>query len=101
MHHSFCPRKKPECSLPRILDALHEVAGKGIQEVILTGVNTGDFGRGTDMNFLQLLQQLDRQEEIARFRISSIEPNLLTDEIIEFVATSKRFMPPSYPLAIG
>jgi len=45
------------------------------------------------MNFLQLLQQLDRQEEIARFRISSIEPNLLTDEIIEFVATSKRFMP--------
>ena len=73
--------------------SFREVAGKGIQEVILTGVNTGDFGRGTDMNFLQLLQQLDRQEEIARFRISSIEPNLLTDEIIEFVATSKRFMP--------
>lgn len=42
------------------------MAGKGIQEVILTGVNTGDFGRGTDMNFLQLLQQLDRQEEIAQ-----------------------------------
>ena len=79
-------------SLPRILDALHEVAGKGIQEVILTGVNTGDFGRGTDMNFLQLLQQLDRQEEIARFRISSIEPNLLTDEIIAFCAASPKFM---------
>ena len=89
----FARGRSRSASLPRILDALHEVAGKGIQEVILTGVNTGDFGRGTDMNFLQLLQQLDRQEEIARFRISSIEPNLLTDEIIEFVATSKRFMP--------
>ncbi len=93
LHHSFCRGRSRSASLPRILDALREVAGKGIQEVILTGVNTGDFGRGTDMNFLQLLQQLDRQEEIARFRISSIEPNLLTDEIIEFVATSKRFMP--------
>ena len=89
----FARGRSRSASLPRILDALREVAGKGIQEVILTGVNTGDFGRGTDMNFLQLLQQLDRQEEIARFRISSIEPNLLTDEIIEFVATSKRFMP--------
>ena len=83
----FARGRSRSASLPRILDALREVAGKGIQEVILTGVNTGDFGRGTDMNFLQLLQQLDRQEEIARFRISSIEPNLLTDEIIEFVAT--------------
>ena len=89
----FARGRSRSASLPRILDARREVAGKGIQEVILTGVNTGDFGRGTDMNFLQLLQQLDRQEEIARFRISSIEPNLLTDEIIEFVATSKRFMP--------
>ena len=69
------------------------IAEAGQCEIVITGVNTGDFGRGTDMNFLQLLQQLDRQEEIARFRISSIEPNLLTDEIIEFVATSKRFMP--------
>ena len=69
------------------------IAQAGQREIVITGVNTGDFGRGTDMNFLQLLQQLDRQEEIARFRISSIEPNLLTDEIIEFVATSKRFMP--------
>ena len=88
----FARGRSRSASLPRILDALHEVAGKGIQEVILTGVNTGDFGRGTDMNFLQLLQQLDRQEEIARFRISSIEPNLLTDEIIAFCATSPKFM---------
>ena len=88
----FARGRSRSASLPRILDALHEVAGKGIQEVILTGVNTGDFGRGTDMNFLQLLQQLDRQEEIARFRISSIEPNLLTDEIIAFCAASPKFM---------
>ena len=88
----FARGRSRSASLPRILDALREVAGKGIQEVILTGVNTGDFGRGTDMNFLQLLQQLDRQEEIARFRISSIEPNLLTDEIIAFCAASPKFM---------
>ena len=69
------------------------IAEAGQREIVITGVNTGDFGRGTDMNFLQLLQQLDRQEEIARFRISSIEPNLLTDEIIEFVSRSRRFMP--------
>lgn len=56
-------------------------------------MNTGDFGRGTGETFFQLLQALDEVEEVERFRVSSIEPNLLTDEIIRFVASSRRFMP--------
>lgn len=66
---------------------------KGIQEIVLTGVNIGDFGKTTGESFFQLIKCLDEVESIARFRISSIEPNLLTPEIIEFVAGSKRFMP--------
>ncbi|MEG1736627.1 MAG: tRNA (N(6)-L-threonylcarbamoyladenosine(37)-C(2))-methylthiotransferase MtaB [Odoribacter sp.] len=77
----------------QVLQAIHEVAGKGIKEVILTGVNTGDFGRDTATDFLALLKILDQTDEMERFRISSIEPNLLTDEIIEFVAGSRHFMP--------
>lgn len=65
----------------------------GIKEIVLTGVNIGDFGNGTDENFLKLIKELDKVEGVERFRISSIEPNLLTDEIIEFVATSERFVP--------
>lgn len=69
------------------------IAATGVQEVILTGVNTGDFGRGYGEDFLQLAQALDRVEGIRRFRISSIEPNLCSDEVIDFVAGSRRFMP--------
>lgn len=70
-----------------------ELALTDVKEVVLTGVNIGDFGYGTDENFYQLIQELDKIEGIERFRISSIEPNLLSDEIIEFVAKSKRFVP--------
>lgn len=72
-----------------------EIAAKGIKEVVLTGVNIGDFGKGTegDENFLQLIQALDNVEGIERFRISSIEPNLLSDAIIRFVASSNKFVP--------
>lgn len=80
-------------SVSRIRNVIHEVAEKGIKEIILTGVNTGDYGRGTETDFLSLIRQLDETDEIERFRISSIEPNLLTDEIIEFVAGSRHFMP--------
>lgn len=80
-------------SVTQITEAVREVAARGIQEIILTGVNTGDFGRGTDTGFLDLIRQLDQMDEIERFRISSIEPNLLTEEIIEFVAGSRHFMP--------
>ena len=87
----FARGRSRSASLPRILDALHEVAGKGIQEVILTGVNTGDFGRTTGERFIDLLRALDAVEGIERYRISSIEPNLLTDEIIDFCASSPKF----------
>lgn len=69
------------------------IAAKGIKEVILTGVNIGDFGQSTQETFFDLVKALDEVEGIERFRISSIEPNLITDEIIEFVAQSKRFAP--------
>lgn len=66
---------------------------EGGKEIVLTGVNIGDFGKSTGENFYDLVKALDEVEGIERFRISSIEPNLLTDEIIEYVARSKRFMP--------
>lgn len=80
-------------SVSRVLEAVRDVASRGVREVILTGVNTGDFGRGTDECFIDLLRRLDASDDIERYRISSIEPNLLTDEIIDFVAESRHFMP--------
>ncbi|MCW3804204.1 tRNA (N(6)-L-threonylcarbamoyladenosine(37)-C(2))-methylthiotransferase MtaB [Plebeiibacterium marinum] len=70
-----------------------KAADEGAQEIILTGVNIGDFGKSTNENFFDLLKELDKVEKIKRFRISSIEPNLLTEEIIEFVAKSEKIMP--------
>ena len=70
-----------------------EVAQTAAKEVILTGVNIGDFGQGEGENFFELIQELDKVEGIDRFRISSIEPNLLSNEIIDFVAQSNKFMP--------
>jgi threonylcarbamoyladenosine tRNA methylthiotransferase MtaB len=70
-----------------------EAIAKGSKEIVLTGVNLGDFGVGTEENFLGLLKALDKLEGIVRLRVSSIEPNLLTDEIIEFAATSKTLVP--------
>lgn len=80
-----------------------KIAEMGTREIVLTGVNIGDFGNGTEVIegarprkealFADLVKELDQVETVSRFRISSIEPNLLTDEIIEFVANSQRFMP--------
>ena len=70
-----------------------EVALKGVKEIVLTGVNIGDFGVGSDENLLQLLIELDNIEGVERFRISSIEPNLLNNDIIAFCNTSKKFVP--------
>lgn len=70
-----------------------EAAAAGAKEVVLTGVNIGDFGHGTDENLIDLLHQLEGVDGIERYRISSIEPNLLTEEIIEFVAKSPKFVP--------
>lgn len=71
----------------------YEVADSGVKEIVLTGVNIGDFGAGTDENFLGLIKELDKISSIERFRISSIEPNLLNDDIISFVSKSERFAP--------
>lgn len=79
-----------------------EVAAGGGKEIVLTGVNIGDFGKTTGETFFELVKALDEVEGIERYRISSIEPNLLTDEIIEFVAQSKRFAPHFHiPLQAG
>ncbi len=70
-----------------------QIAATGCREIVITGINTGDFGRTTGESFLDLLKALEAVEGIDRYRISSIEPNLLTDEIIAFTARSSKFMP--------
>ncbi|GIL23833.1 MAG: tRNA (N(6)-L-threonylcarbamoyladenosine(37)-C(2))-methylthiotransferase MtaB [Bacteroidota bacterium] len=83
-------------TIPNIIDQAKKIAASGVKEIVLTGVNTGDFGlrEGERKDrFIDLIRSLDDVEGIERFRISSIEPNLLTDEIIEFVAASKKFVP--------
>ena len=80
-------------SIASLVAQAEEVARLGGKEIVITGVNIGDFGRTTGETFLQLIQALDRVEGIERYRISSIEPNLLTDEIIEWCARSRAFMP--------
>ena len=80
-------------SVTETVKVAKEVAQTAAKEVILTGVNIGDFGQGEGENFFELIQELDKIEGIERFRISSIEPNLLSNDIIEFVAQSDKFMP--------
>lgn len=110
-----CDYKCSFCTIPQargasrsdtvesVLQNARQIAASGAREIVLTGVNLGDFGNGTEVIegmriqkealFIDLIRQLDLLEEVSRFRISSIEPNLLTDEIISFVAESQRFMP--------
>ncbi len=107
---SFCTipmaRGKSRSDLiQNVLTNVEELAQKGTKEIVLTGINLGDFGKGPDgagvtigmnnreENFYELIQTLDKVEGIDRYRISSIEPNLLSDEIIRFVAGSNKFMP--------
>ena len=101
---SFCTipmarGKSRSDNISNVLRNAAELANKGVKEIVLTGVNLGDFGKGPDGNkkneesFFTLIQQLDEVADIERFRISSIEPNLLSPEIIAFVAKSKKFMP--------
>ena len=74
-----------------IVKQAEAVAATGLREIVITGINTGDFGRTTGEKFIDLLKALNQVEGIDRFRISSIEPNLITDEIIEFCAASPKF----------
>lgn len=76
-----------------IVAQAEQAAADGGKEIVLTGVNIGDFGKSTDESFFDLVKALDKVEGIERYRISSIEPNLLTDEIIEYVSHSRSFMP--------
>ena len=80
-------------SISNTVAEAHEIVAKGTLEIILTGVNIGDFGKSTGEKFVDLLKGLDAVENLQRIRISSVEPNLLTDEIIEFVAQSNHIMP--------
>jgi threonylcarbamoyladenosine tRNA methylthiotransferase MtaB len=83
-------------TIENVLEQARQIVASGVKEIVLTGVNLGDFGirdGQREDKFFDLVKALDVVEGIERIRISSIEPNLLTDEIIEFVATSKRFMP--------
>ncbi len=95
---SFCtiPLARGESrsdTIENTLKTAKDVAATDAKEIVLTGVNIGDFGKGTSESFFDLIQQLDCLDGIDRIRISSIEPNLLTNEIIEFCASSKKFMP--------
>ena len=76
-----------------LVSQAREIAASGIREIVLTGVNTGDFGRTTGESFLDLLKALNDVDGIERYRISSIEPNLLTDEILEWIASGTKFLP--------
>lgn len=101
---SFCTiplarGKSRSDNIEHVAAQVRELGANGVKEVVLTGVNLGDFGKGPDgkqkyeESFFDLIQELDKVDNVARFRISSIEPNLLSNNIIEFVANSKRFMP--------
>ncbi|MBL7849430.1 MAG: tRNA (N(6)-L-threonylcarbamoyladenosine(37)-C(2))-methylthiotransferase MtaB [Cyclobacteriaceae bacterium] len=98
---SFCtiPRARGGSrsdTVANIVKTAHEIAETGVKEIVLTGVNTGDFGLQNGVRkerFIDLARALDQVERIERIRISSIEPNLLSNEIIEFVAASRRFVP--------
>ena len=83
-------RNVPVCEAVK---GAREIAAQGVKEIVLTGVNTGDFGRTTGESFLSLLQALNEVEGIERYRISSIEPNLITPEIIAWIASGTKFQP--------
>jgi len=105
---SFCTiplarGKSRNASISETLVEAEKIAQTEIKEVVLTGVNIGDFGQGEGENFFQLIQALDKVDGIDRFRISSIEPNLLSNEIIDFSLTdSRKFVPHFHiPLQVG
>ena len=101
---SFCTiplarGKSRSDSISNVVANVKQIAGQGIKEIVLTGINLGDFGKGyaggrkNEESFFGLVKELDEVEGIERYRISSIEPNLLSNDIIEFVSNSRKFMP--------
>lgn len=89
----FARGRSRNATVAETVEMAKEAVAQGAREIVLTGVNIGDFGKSTGESFYQLVVALDQIEADVRFRISSIEPNLLTDEIIAYVAQSKRIMP--------
>ncbi len=79
--------------ISEVLTQAREIAAAGIKEIVLTGVNTGDFGKTTGESFFDLIRQLNDVEGIERYRISSIEPNLLTEEMVDWIASGTKFLP--------
>ena len=79
--------------ISEIIPQAQAIAAEGIKEIVLTGVNTGDFGRSTGETFFGLIRELDKVEGIERYRISSIEPNLLTEEMIDWITSGSKFLP--------
>ena len=79
--------------IAEIIPQAEAIAAEGIKEIVLTGVNTGDFGRTTGETFFDLIKELDKIEGIERYRISSIEPNLLTEEMIDWITSGTKFLP--------
>lgn len=95
---SFCtiPLARGESRSPRIATVMNNarrLVSEGFREIVITGVNAGDFGRGTDENFFMLIRALDEVQELERIRFSSVEPNLMHEEIIRYVAESKKLQP--------
>ncbi len=95
---SFCTiplarGKSRSANVATTLEQVKQATAQGVQEVVLTGVNLGDFGVNHDESFYDLVRELDALEDIKRYRISSIEPNLLSNDIIDFVAQSEKFVP--------
>ena len=89
----FARGRSRNASIAETIEVAQKAIADGAKEIVLTGVNTGDFGRSTNETFFDLIKALDTIDADVRYRISSIEPNLLTDEIIDFVATSHHFAP--------
>lgn len=109
-----CDYKCSYCTIPQargksrnfpiseLVKQAEEIAGEGVREIVLTGVNTGDFGKSTSEDFLDLLKALNEVEGIDRYRISSIEPNLLREDIVKWIASGTKFLPHFHiPLQAG
>jgi len=95
---SYCtiPMARGKSRSPKIISVIknaQQLVEEGFKEIVITGVNAGDFGRGTDENFFQLLQELDKVDGLRRIRFSSVEPNLLHEDIIHFAAESEKIQP--------
>ena len=98
----FARGRSRNIAICEVLKQARQIAADGVREVVLTGVNTGDFGRTTGETFLDLLKALNEVEGIERYRISSIEPNLITEEIVDWIATGTKFQRHFHiPLQVG